>query len=308
MPFTKYLVILLTSLFLSFTAHAEIIEKNVPSISYVQFQTLDILNPEIPLTISGQLRIPALSNDELGTDQGKPAVLVLHGSAGVDTRGNLYIEALNDAGIATLEIDMWAARGLTGGTDRPDFPTLTVPDAFGALKYLSGIPNIDPERIGIMGFSWGGVVTMLAASKSYVNIYGQGLKFAAHVAHYPVCWAYNATLPAPFPPPIAPFGLEFGNLTNPLLIQIGDLDDYDEGGEQCQSLIASLSEEDQEIASVNVYPNAYHAWDRLQPAITVFDPFSHLGMGGQVEIVPNPGKAFQSRRKAVSFIQESLAL
>ena len=293
MPFSKYFVILLISFFLSFTAHAEIIQKNVPSISYVQFQSLDILNPEKPLTISGQLRTPALNDDELGTGQNNPAVLVLHGSAGIDTRGNLYIEALNDAGITTLEIDMWAARGLTGGTDRPDFPTLTVPDAFSALKYLSEIPNIDPERIGIIGFSWGGVVTMLAASQSYANIYGQGLKFAAHVAHYPVCWAYNVILPAPFPPPIAPIGLEFGNLTNPLLIQIGDLDDYDEGGEQCQSLIASLSEEDQAIASVNVYPNAYHAWDRLQPSVTVFDPFSHLGMGGDVEIVPSPGKAFQ---------------
>jgi dienelactone hydrolase len=289
------------------TAHAEIIELNVPNISYVQFQSIDILNPGELLTISGQLRIPVINEEEPIYQQGVPAVLVLHGSAGVDSRGEFYIEALNDAGIATLEIDMWAARGLTGG-DRPAFPTLTVPDAFGALKYLSEIPNIDVERIAVLGFSWGGVVTMLAASQSYADIYGNGLAFAAHVAHYPVCWAYNKVLPSPFPPPIAPVGLEFGDLTNPLLIQIGDLDDYDERGDQCQNLIASLSEEDQSIASVIVYPNSYHAWDRLQPPITVFDPFSHLGMGGYVDIVPNPGKAFQSRSKAVQFLLESFGL
>lgn len=308
MSFTKHFVFIFIAAFLSVTAHAEIIEHNVPKISYVQFQSFDPLNPEEPLTISGQLRVPVLHDEEPDTQQSVPAVLILHGSAGVDSRGKFYTKALNDAGIATLEIDMWAARGLTGGGDRPALPTLTVPDAFGALKYLSEISNIDAERIGIMGFSWGGVVTMLAATESYATIYGNGLTFAAHVAHYPVCWAYNIELPPPFPPPVAPFGLEFGNLTNPLLIQVGDLDDYDEGGEQCQNLIASLSEEDQSIASVNVYPNAYHAWDRLQPSITVFDPFSHLGMGGDVEIVPNPGKAFQSRNKALRFFQESFGL
>jgi dienelactone hydrolase len=294
--FSKHFVLIFIVAFLSVTAHAEIVKDNVPIISYVQFQSFDPENPEEPLSISGQLRIPVLYDEELDTQQNVPAVLVLHGSAGIDSRGEFYIEALNKAGIATLEIDMWAARSLTGGGDRPALPTLTVPDAFGALKYLSEIPNIDAERIGIIGYSWGGVVTMLAATESYTTLYGNGLTFAAHVAHYPVCWAYNIGIP----------GMEFNNLTgNPLLIQIGDLDDYDEGGAPCENLIASLSESEQSIASVNVYPNAYHAWDRLQPSITVFDPFSHLGVGGDVEIVPNPGKAFQSRTKAVRFFQDS---
>lgn len=312
MSFRKHLVLIFLVAILSVTAYAKNIDHNVPSISYVQFQSLDLENSPEQLTISGQLRVPVLHDEESDTQQSIPAVLILHGSAGIDSRGKLYTEALNDAGIATLEIDMWAARGLTGGDDRPAFPTLTVPDAFSALKYLSEIPNIDAERIGIMGFSWGGVVTMLVASQSYTDYYGQyygqDLTFAAHVAHYPICWGYNKYLPSPIPPPVAPIGLEFGELTNPLLIQIGALDDYDEGGEQCENLIASLSEEDQSIASVNVYPNAHHAWDRLQPPITVSDPFSHLGAGGDVEIVPNPGKAFQSRRKAVRFLQESFGL
>jgi len=303
--FSKHFVLIFIAAIFPVTLHAGNIEHNVPRISYVQFQSIDLQNPAELLTISGQLRVPVHNDDESVTQQSIPAILILHGSAGVDSRGKFYIEALNDAGIATLEIDMWAARGLTSFGERPAFPTLTVPDAFSALKYLSEIPNIDEERIGIMGFSWGGVVTMLAASESYATIYGQGRTFAAHVAHYPICWGYNKNLPPPIPPPMAPIGLEFGELTNPLLIQIGDLDDYDEGGEQCENLISSLSEEDQSIASVNIYPNAHHAWDRLQPSITVFDPFSHLGRGGDVNIVPNPGKAFQSRTKAVRFFQES---
>lgn len=41
-----------------------------------------------------------------------PAVVIMHGSAGVDSRGALYARELNLAGIATLEVDMWGARGL----------------------------------------------------------------------------------------------------------------------------------------------------------------------------------------------------
>ena len=299
MSFAKQISLIFVSAFLFVTAQAEIINTNLPAISYVQFQSSDPLNLEEPLTISGQLRVPVLYDDELNMQKSVPAVVILHGSAGIDSRGEFYIKALNDAGIATLEIDMWAARGVTGGGDRPALPTLTVPDAFSALKYLSENPNIDAEHIGIMGVSWGGVVTMLAATEYYATQYGSGLTFAAHVAHYPVCWAYNVGLP----------GMEFHNLTgNPLLIQIGDLDDYDEGSAPCENLIASLSESEQAIASINVYPHTYHAWDRLQPSVTFFDPFSHLGMGGYVEVVPNPGKAFQSRTEAVRFFQESFKL
>ncbi len=269
------------------SVEAGVVDSDVPITSYVSFQSPNLLQPGDPLTISGQLRIPYAAEPI-------PAVVVLHGSAGLDSRGNLYIEALNDAGIATLEIDMWAARGLSGGGDRPPLPSFTVPDAFSALKYLAENPAIDANRIGVLGFSWGGVVTMLAATDYYTNENGEDLTFAAHIAHYPVCWAYTVGLP----------GIFFDNLTgSPVLIQIGDQDDYDNGPGPCEALAAPFTN-----VSVNVYKNSYHAWDRLQPAITVIDPFSHLGAGGEVEIVPSPGKAFQSRSNVVEFFEVELGI
>ena len=74
--------------------------------------------------------------------------------------------------------------------------------AFGALKFLSEHPNIDPNRIGVLGFSWGGVVTMASATELYASQFGGNLRFAAHVAHYPICYAYNLPIP----------GAEFGDL------------------------------------------------------------------------------------------------
>ena len=135
-------------------------------------------------------------------------------------------------------------------------------------------------------------------TKPYVQLFGNDdLTFAAHVAHYPVCWAYNVGLP----------GMVFDDLTGkPLLIQVGTLDGYDDGSEQCANLISSLPDSDQSAVSLNVYPDAQHGWDRLQPKITVLDPFSHRGVGGYVELAPNPGMAHQSRTAVVRFLRDAL--
>lgn len=265
------------------------IDPNVPFISYVTFPSLDA----VPLTVAGQLRVPADVQGRM------PAVVIVHGSAGVDSRGKFYAEALNRAGIATLEIDMWAARGWLGGiTGRPRGVPETLPDAYGALKFLTQQPRIDPARIGVMGFSWGGVVSMLTATQPYTAQYTGGqFRFAAHAPNYPVCWAYNRVP-----------GYAFASLTGaPVFIQAGALDDYDLP-ETCPDLVRSLGAAAQAFVSVVVYPNATHAWDRLQPAITVTDPFSHLGRGGEVDFVPNPHVARTSRRATLRFFERAFGL
>lgn len=264
--------------------------KEAPSIAYVSFPSPNLESPGSTLTLTGQLRIP--NSEPPPGESGLPAVVVLHGSAGLDSRGSFYVAALNRAGIATLEVDMWTARGVGGGLDRPALPTLTVPDAFSALAFLAARPEIDAERIGILGFSWGGAVTMLTATRYYTDIFGGGREFAAHIAHYPVCWAYSAGFP----------GVFFHDLTGePVLIQVGDRDDYDEGAGPCQTLAAPFAN-----VQVAAYRNAYHAWDRLEPAINVEDPLAHLGAGGTVRIAPHPGNAFRSRVRAVKFLRDSL--
>ena len=143
-------------------------------VSYVSFQTLDEAKP---LPEAGVLRIP------VGIDRRVPAVVIVHGSAGVDSRGFSYATDLNQAGIATLEIDMWTARGIRGSEGRPKGVPETLPDAYAAFKLLAAHPAIDPDRIGIMGFSWGGVVSMLTASRTYSDRYlGKGGRFASVVA------------------------------------------------------------------------------------------------------------------------------
>lgn len=268
-------------------AQAQAIDPDLPAISYVSFASLD---PAAPRTVAGQLRVPR------GAAEPMPAVVIVHGTAGIDSRGAFHATALNGAGIATLEIDMWAARSLGGGAGgRPATVAETLPDAYGALAFLARDARIDAARIGILGFSWGGIVSLLTATARYTAQYAaDGTRFAAHVANYPVCWTYSR---------VRAHALD--DLSGaPVLIQAGELDTYDEP-DTCAKLAASLGKD---FVSVRSYANATHAWDRLEPAVTVTDPQSHLGQGGQVDFVPNPPVALQSRDNAVRFFREAFRM
>jgi dienelactone hydrolase len=287
-----------------------------PEITFVEFQATDLeQDPATPFTVKGKLKMPmidGLRQRQAPPEHSLPAVLILHGSSGVDSRGDFYARALNAMGIATLEIDMWEARGLSGG-DRPPLPIYTYPDAFAALAYLSTRKEIDPGEIGILGFSWGGFVSMAAAEELYTDMFGKDLRFAAHVAHYPVCYGFNNTDIALLQPADEK-GTQFLNLTGaPMLIQIGTEDDYDNGADNCRSLIAALPDpDDRHAVRLEVYQGAYHAWDRLQIPLTVSDPFADegsyfsTGVAPQVEVIPDVEQAYQSRKRVVEFFHQNL--
>ncbi len=278
------------SLFSATASAKTYIKESAPKISYI---AIPVQTPTQSWNVSAQLRVPqskALSNI--------PAVIILHNSAGIDSTGGFYANALNKAGIATLELDLWGARDLQGGSaNRPSSPQETLPDVFSALTYLSNHPSIDKDRIGVIGFSWGGILSILTATEQYMSMTGNAYRFAGHVAHYPICWLFN----------FAP-GFELENLTGaPILIQTGEKDDYDLP-ETCPTLIDNLAEEDKDLFTLKVYKKAYHAWDRLEPTWIVEDPFSHLGAGGQVTLAPNRKIARKSKRRVVHFFSDLFGL
>lgn len=255
---------------------------------YITFPTLT----EKPLAVAAQLRIPK-------SDTPIPAVVILHGSAGVDSRGSFYAEALNKAGMATLEPDLWSARGLKGGVEgRPRNAIETLPDAYGAFRFLQARAEIDPARIGIMGFSWGGVVSMLTATRPYTEQFLGHQQFAAHAPLYPVIWRYNH-LP----------GFEFWEFTGvPVLIQAGRADAYDDP-DACDQLMAALPPQAREFIKAKIYADATHGWDRLQEGyMRAFDPNAGKGQGAWVDFTPNPAVAKRSRRAVVQFFRNVFSL
>ena len=279
-----------------------------PPISFVQFTSPNIATAPVSLlTIKGKLSMPA----GCGGARKVPAVVILHGSSGIDARGDFYEAALNQAGIATLQIDMWEARGVTGGANRPNAPILTEPDAFSALAFLATQPGIAADRVGVLGFSWGGVMSMAAAEQLYAGMFGGGRQFKAHVAHYPVCYAYNRSFPG-LPPP-AQFGTQFLHLTGaPVLIEVGSSDDYDNGAGHCQALANAVNPGNGNAVQVVEVPDSEHAWDRLMVPISVADPFGNegsifvTGKTPTVQLAPNVEQAYAARERVVRFFKHRL--
>src|SRR5262249_43899761 len=130
MKFRMLLVFLFSAIvslmpMVSGAAQEECKDNASPIISFVQFQSPNLQAPQSPLTIKGKLKLPVRADANqrcFAAQRNVPAVVILHGANGVDSRGDFYAEALNAAGIATLEIDMWEARGLVGGLNRPPLP------------------------------------------------------------------------------------------------------------------------------------------------------------------------------------------
>lgn len=307
-------------------------DLTTPKVTFVQFKSPNIAAPGATFTIKGKLSLPGRPDADgrcFKSDDGDhspitkhkpksgklPAVLILHGSGGVDSRGDFYEAALNAVGIATLQIDMWEARGVTGLSNRPQLPILTIPDAFSALAFLSARSDIDADRVGVLGFSWGGVVSLAASERLYAGQFGGGAKFAAHVANYPVCYgANNAAILAPFGVAPAQAGTQYRDLTGaPVLIQVGSKDSYDNSAAPCRALAHSVNPSNNDVVEVVEYPGAFHAWDRLMVPVTVPDPFANQGsyllMGPPVplvQIVPDVAQAYTSRGRVVQFFRRNL--
>jgi dienelactone hydrolase len=59
-------------------------------------------------------------------------------------------------------------------------------DVYGAHHLLAAHPRIDPDRIGIMGLSFGGRTALWASMARFQEQYGKGdAPFAAYLAFYP---------------------------------------------------------------------------------------------------------------------------
>jgi len=123
-----------------------------PAGTRLNFTSLD---PSHPYPLSGTLYLPGKSATPC------PAVVMIHGTSGINCVGAFYRDSILKAGIAIFEVDF--KTGIyTGPRDRPSPDTL-VAMGFAALKELRKSPAIDPDRIGIMGFSMGGHLTVNAA-------------------------------------------------------------------------------------------------------------------------------------------------
>jgi len=118
-----------------------------------------------------------------------PAVILVHGIGGYrDDNEGWHAAQFRQAGFATLTYDSFAPRGLRGlpAGDQPPPWASALADAYAALVFLAHDPRIDPNRIAIVGFSFGGEIAHLTAwSLAHDALTPGHERFAAHVGYYP---------------------------------------------------------------------------------------------------------------------------
>jgi dienelactone hydrolase len=180
-----------------------------------------------------------------------PAIIVVHALGGYRDANEGFVAAeLRKAGFATLTYDSFAARGTTGAAlqGSPGYLPPGVADAYAALRLLSGEPRIDPDRIAIVGFSYGAEVAHLTAFETLRSALNPGPgRFAAHVAFYP-----GGTFGA-----IAEANAYTGS---PVLMLLGEKDDNLPVAKiEAYLAYARAAGTPAPIETV-IYPGAYHAW------------------------------------------------
>jgi dienelactone hydrolase len=217
-----------------------------------------------------------------------PALVVIHGTMGIDSRQEFYRETLLKAGVATFEVDF--KTGIFSSAFTRPKPSFFLPMSFAALKELRKVKAIDPDRIGIMGFSLGGHLTVDAAFEANRKAWmGDEKGFAAHVAFYPVCKPYLKQ--------------EDLRMTGaPMIILYGTEDSYGDGTSVPAFKQLLLEKSKYEVITVS-YTGASHAFNLNAPPQDHWDP---AAIGRKSHMEWSPEAANDSRIKVVEFLGKTL--
>lgn len=200
--------------------------------------------------VNARLYLPA----QAAPGRRAPAVVLLHGSAGnIAERGATYGPQLAAMGIAAMVVETYASRTdlATSFIDRVLHITksMFLTDAYGALAYLAERPDIDPHRVVLAGFSYGGMAATYALYAQIADkLAPAGLRFAGHAAFYAPCIARFADSRTTGAPLLMLYGAEDELIRPARCAQVAD--DLRRGGS---------------AVTIVAYPGAVHQWDGAMP-------------------------------------------
>jgi dienelactone hydrolase len=200
--------------------------------------------PSFP--VEGELYLPH-------SDTRLPAVFFSQGLGGVrDARERKYASWLAELGYASLIIDSFKSRGTAHHPEPVRALEVTesmiLSDAYAGLRYLATRPEIDPSRIYIVGFSYGGMISVLSAHEQFAREFlPDGPRFAGHVSYY------GCTVPRVDDPTTS---------GAPVTIMQGGKD-----GNICLERGREIAEDVRRGGSpvhYTVFPDAYHQWESAE--------------------------------------------
>ena len=218
----------------------------------------DDLNPH---TGKGTLFLPKGAS----SDKPVPAMVILHGSGGIkEGREMSYAKLFVKNGIAGFVVDYYEPRGVKPDTVYQMKTMIAtevdvMSDAYSALNILGTHPAIDASRIGVTGYSYGGMATRYVLDDRLKTIMAPNVApFALHMDIYGPC---HQTL-----------GHE-GTTGAPYLAIHGD-NDNSVDTELCQEVYKVMEAAGTEVES-HIMPGAGHAWENATPR-KVFEEGSYV--------------------------------
>jgi len=174
-----------------------------------------------------------------------PAFVFMHGSGGPLLRHHRYLELARARGFVSLQIDSFGPRGITSSVGNQTNVTaamMTI-DVLRALKFLAGRPDVDANRIAIMGSSKGAIAALFATWSPIRHKVAGDLDFAGFALLYPLC----ATI-------------EDGKVSaNPVHVYIGKEDNWTPAA-PCISQVDRMAALGNKWA-ITLYEGAYHGFD-----------------------------------------------
>lgn len=203
-----------------------------------------------------------------------PAILLLHASTGIEPVNYDWATRLKQKGYVVFIIDSFKPRGWEDrksvGWDKATQAQLS--DVAPAYEYLSQLPFVDPERIGILGFSMGGfdVLKVMEKTPSNQQPYHK-VNFRAAASFYGVCHRLESST----------------QLKGRTQIFIGTDDDR-APTKDCVDLV-DRSKQNNELVSIVLYQDALHGFDNFQfpPSKEVTDErgeFYHIGFNEEARL------------------------
>lgn len=250
----KTFTVIFVTFFLSIgSANAASPSPLVPEESHGMALTFDSVTPKRimdfveraaneKVSITGRLTFPDAVTSPV------PAVVILHGSSGVNPGEKVWAQRLNAMGYASFVVDSFTGRGVSNTeADQSQLSmSAEIADAYFALRLLAADPRIDREKISVMGFSRGGIAALYSALDPFRRaVIDDDLHFAAHIAFYPGCGIHYAS----------------AHLDGaPILMLLGGKDNYTPAA-PCVEYADALRKQGAQV-TLKTYPDAYHGFDR----------------------------------------------
>ena len=195
--------------------------------------------------VFGELTMPK----NLTKSKKVPLIIGVAGSLGWRKHHYDYMKMFQENGFATFELNSFKSRNIstTVGSQIEVTTAAIILDAYKAFEELIKHPNIDSNRVSIIGWSLGGAVALFSGWIPLKNAITNKLKFASHLAIYPPCF-------------IDPENTDFTD--KPIHILIGELDNWTPA-EPCKNFVDKININNN--IELTIYPDSHHSFDSEEP-------------------------------------------